>query len=483
MATKTIKIIIIGISIALTSLLGYRLRITNYDKIPFPGESQDEYSFSWVGLSLIRTGYPVGISGIRGYSKYDYRYVNVDRIFQGTAGGNPQLINSPWFDHPPVLGLITGGFAYLKGARVFEDTGVFLIRKPMIAAGFLSIILVFLVSLKLYNFLIALIATLIYSTSPLIIISSRMVQAENAIVILLLLSILFVHFYRKTEKRLWLWIANITAGSALLFKLSGVFIILGNSIYLLITSKNKNNCFQEILITITTAFSFLSIFFVYGAIYDFRTFLKILQSNSQRFYGIGANSFYTLITTSKITNLKYLTDGWQLAGWISYMLLLANYCIAKNTKRKLQEHDLLLMSYTTSFLAIYILFGSEHYGWYRIPSYPLLTISLARMIYLSIQKNEHFLMGLLLLLLPTGIGISRIVSIEEFQKYAPCWRWVWFITIILGIILKKDNLQKNHSIVTKIPKIIPIILFLVSIYLNLKELFLINTLSYWYHSI
>jgi len=39
-------------------------------------------------------------------------------------------INYPWFDHPPLMGLLTGGWAYLKGARIFEDTTTSIIRKP-----------------------------------------------------------------------------------------------------------------------------------------------------------------------------------------------------------------------------------------------------------------------------------------------------------------------------------------------------------------
>jgi 4-amino-4-deoxy-L-arabinose transferase-like glycosyltransferase len=467
-------------ALAIISFLGYRLRIANYSQIPLPGESQDEYSFSWVGLSLIRAGYPIGISGIEGYPNYDYRYINVDRIFQNTAAGNPQMINSPWFDHPPVLGLITGGFAYLKGARVFEDTGVFLIRKPMIMIGSLAVVLIFLVALRLYgSFLTALITALIYSTSPLIVVSSRMVQAENAIVIPLMLSLWFIFSYRKTGKELWLWLAAISSGSATLFKLSALFIFTANALYLLITSKDKKQYLHEIAIIMAVTLSFLSLFFIYGIIYDFRTFTNILKSNSQRFYGIGPNAIFTLITTSKITNLKYLTDGWLLAGWISYMLLFLKHRIVG---RKLQGYDLLLISYITSFLATYIFFGSEHYGWYRIPSYPLLIISLARMIYLSIQKTEYFLIGLFLLLLPIGVGISKIVSIEEFQKYALLWRWGWFIIIIFGIIMKKKNLQKSHPVISRISNIVIIALFLVSIHLNIKEFFFINITSHWYSS-
>src|SRR4051812_10107878 len=99
----------------------YQLRNDNYAKIPFPGESMDEYSFTWVGLSLIELGIPIGNSGIPGYKQTENRYINVDQVFKTQARGNTFPINYPWFDHPPLLGLITGAFTYSKGGRVFED--------------------------------------------------------------------------------------------------------------------------------------------------------------------------------------------------------------------------------------------------------------------------------------------------------------------------------------------------------------------------
>ena len=80
---------------------GLLLRYHGLSRVPLPGESMDEYSYSWVGLSLIRLGVPVGRSGLLGYGGNDYRYVNVDGVFSTTAGGSPLEINKPWFDHPP----------------------------------------------------------------------------------------------------------------------------------------------------------------------------------------------------------------------------------------------------------------------------------------------------------------------------------------------------------------------------------------------
>src|SRR3989344_6600450 len=112
---KLIKVLLlIGVMV-----LAFKLRAENYAKVPLAGESLDEYSNVWVGWSLLKWGMPVGGLGVGGYQNREYHYINVDRIYQTGMYPNPVEINYPWFDHPPLLGLVTGSYAYVKGARVF----------------------------------------------------------------------------------------------------------------------------------------------------------------------------------------------------------------------------------------------------------------------------------------------------------------------------------------------------------------------------
>ena len=56
-------------------LLSFLLRYSNFFQVPVAGSSMDEYSYSYVGLSLIKDHYPVGISGINGYKNNEQKYV------------------------------------------------------------------------------------------------------------------------------------------------------------------------------------------------------------------------------------------------------------------------------------------------------------------------------------------------------------------------------------------------------------------------
>ena len=463
---KTIKFFLIFFILITVFEVSYKLRARDYYKIPFPGQSLDEYSFSWVGLSLIELGYPVGFSGIKGYPFTVFRYINVDRIFNsGTAKGNPIAINYPWFDHPPTLGIITGGYAYLKGARVFEDTGTFLIRKPMLIFGIISVVLVFLTALFLYGLKEAIAASLIYATSPIVVIGSRMVQAENGIIPFFLASILFLILYFKKNKEFWLWIAAFCAGISSLFKLSGIIAIMSGIAIILL---NKKNVVKELAIFLSVSLAFFSLFWLYGAIYNFKVFLNILKSNSSRFYGIGSNAFYSLLTSTKITNNQYLTDGWPLAGWVSLLIF---------PFLKTKEDQTIFMT-TILYLGVYLLFGSEQYGWYHFPFYPLLTIAIARIFCFSFEDLTKTLLGFSILLIPIGLHISKIIDISNFQKFAKYWRISIFALILFFILPTLANSEKIKKI-SILYKAVLLIIFLFSIYLNIKYLLLINV-DYWY---
>lgn len=444
-------------------ILSYKLRLFNYDKIPLPGQSMDEYSYSWVGLSLIELGVPVGISGIDGYKNSDLRYINVDRVFQETAKGNPLSIERPWFDHPPLMGVITGGFAYLKGARVFEDTITAFIRKPMVYLGTISVALVGAFTIMNFGFITGVVAMLIYGTMPIAVIGSRMIQAENGLIPMMLLTAIFLSMYLKYKKLRWLWLAGVAAGVGTLFKLSGVASILMVGTVLLI---NKNK-WQEIIWFVITALSITSLFFIYGMVYDGETFLNILKSNSNRFYGIGPVAIYDLMTQVKLTHNKYLTDFWPLISWVGLWVLMS--------KKQKNIGEVILVVAVISYLAIYVFMGSQSFGWYTFPFWPILAMALAVMIKKMWTEKQQLTIWLWLLI-PVGGTIGRLVSINKFQEYAGMWRYGLAVIIMAMLIgqLKKD--QKYFDVFSKI---VVVITFLIAIYLNTKYLGMFD-INYWY---
>lgn len=450
-------------------LASFYLRSVNSSRIPFPGESMDEYSFAWAGLSLIRVGIPIGISGIPGYKNTDFRYINVDQVFRGTAKGNPFAINSPWFDHPPLLGLITSGFTYLSGGRVFEDAQVRFIRRPMIGLGVLSVLLLFFYIKKVFGIKEAILASVIYASSPLAIISSRMVQAENLLIPLFLASSLTTYLYLEKQKTWLLYLSGIIAGISLLTKLSGLAIILSNIFLILYFYPGGIKKSVSVAATFAViSLAFLLFFISYGAAFDFGQFLSILTSNSNRVYSIGPASFFDLLTATKITASRYLTDGFVLAGWLASFILF----VLPQEKKKNEMYILIPL---VCYLVIFLLFGSEPYGWYRFPFIPFLFAAIARVLVLTIKNTYLVLPAFLILLIPIGVSLSKIISIEKFQDLAGMWRWGLSGLLLLFLF---SYTKPDSKILRVLIPLILILLFILSIYLNLEYFWKI-TPEYW----
>jgi 4-amino-4-deoxy-L-arabinose transferase-like glycosyltransferase len=451
--------------------LSFLLRKRDYAQIPIPGQSVDEYSYSWVGLSLIETGMPIGISGIPGYSNQASKYINPDRLYQ-TLSSEPLNINYPWMDHPPLLGLITGGYAYTQGARVFEDTTALFIRRPIILISTLSVALLMIYCWLNTGFLSAIVGGLVYGTAPLIVLSGRMIQAENAIIPMFLLTMIFISQYLKTKKDYWLILSAITSGVATLFKLTGVVCYL----FVFLTLLNHYHRFNKQFFTdffyyLLIALPITSLFLIYGSVYGLKNFFNIFLSNSHRFYGIGPSAIFDLIRQQRLTQHKFLPEIWIIFPWIITFV----YFFKKHKDHKIIIPLIALISYLT----VYLFFGSQPYGWYTFVFWPILSIIFSYFFIASLKKAQHFFLLILSLITIFGANLSRVMGIFEFQLYANYWRFgISFVILSSFIYFLIGDKTINKTLKT----IISLIIFGFSIYLNLIYLNKIN-LDFWWQNV
>lgn len=459
-----------GVLVGMAVLVGLNLRLANYTDVPFPGESQDEYSYAWVGLSLLELGHPVGISGISGYELNDLRYVNVDRIFQGTADGDPMVINYPWFDHPPGLGLLTGGYAYVKGARVFEDTTVALVRKPMVYLGALNVLLVGVLGWLWYGRVAGVIGSWLYASMPIVVISSRMVQGENGWLSWWLLSLVCLKLFFDYKKMWLLGVAGFLAGGGMLFKLNAVVAVI-SGVWLLMSyyQGDWKRLRNALLVFLWVAGVVASSFVWYGLVVDGRMFGVILGSNAERNYGIGPEALFNLIRSGKITNTKYLTEAWLVAGWLAWAW--------SGGVKNIKQMDVGFVG-VVSYLAVYVLMGSEPYGWYAVPFYPMLVLVIAKLVGDTFLNVRHFVVSGIVLMLPLGWGIRRLVGIEVFQDWVDWWRWG--VLVGIGILVLGDIYNVRHfKYVRGVAVGVILGMLVVGIWLNVEFLNLVD-LEYWY---
>ena len=465
MIKKIFQIIIVLVIV----YLAFIVRKKNYAEIPIAGQSTDEYSYSWVGLSLFKIGVPVGISGLDGYKfRYD-KYLNIDRFMQ-VLPSDPLAINYPWMDHPPLLGLITGGYAYLKGADVFEDTVTVLIRKPIILISTISVLLVIIFSWINFSFLTAVLSGLIYGTAPLIVLSGRMIQAENAIIPCFLATMIALSLYLKLKKDFWLVIAALFTGLATLFKLTGVACYLFVFLVLLSSYKKINqNLIKDFLFFLAISLPISFLFIIYGSVYGLENFKNIFFSNTNRFYGIGPNLILELIRNQRLTQHKFLPEVWVISGWLLFLAYLIK-------APKLLKNNIVLLA-TISYLIVYILVGSQPYGWYAFPFWPFLMIILSNFLALAFEKGKRIVPAFLFSITILGANIARLIGIFEFQPYANFWRIGVSGTLFLLVVIRIFKIKLNYLV-----KLMFLILWIAMIYTNLKYLNII-TIDWWWNNL
>lgn len=449
-------------------VVSYLTRLHLYNRIPFPGETTDEYSNTWVGLSLLKIGFPVGISGLaNGYPDTTYSYINVDRILQSTANGTPASINSPWFDHPVTVGLITGGYSYLKGASVFEDTSISLIRKPFVYIGVISAFLVFTLSWLLFGPLAASISGLIYSISPFVTVTSRLAQAENILIPFFLATLIFHYLFQKTGHIRFFWLAVIASGLSLLTKLSGISIIFAGLILILSGKGNLKHKVLNAFVYGLCSISFLLFYLVFGLAFDLSVFTQVLMGNTNRTYGIGPNAIQQLLTSSKVTNIRHFTDGWFLSGWLGFFAL--TFLRVKNVR--------FITVPLITYLAIYLFFGSNPFGWYAYPFIPFLFISLGVLLSRSIRHIRSIPFAVILLLIPIGVSINQMVDPAVFAGYVTHWRLGLVAVLFTSLLFQVSGLKQINKMLGLV-LVIGLIGF--ALYISFRY-FTSLTVDSWYH--
>lgn len=342
--------------------LGLFLKLHRYAEYPQRGATSDEYTYSFLGLSLLNDGIPASWSY---FSPYTNRY-------DLTLNGTYFPIVTPYFDHPPLFGLLVGGWAKLFDEHAFDAIRLQTIRLVPIVLSSFSAIVLYLLSVLWYRHAIALLALIIFSVAPLFVIHHRVVLAENFLTLLLLLSL---YLYERFKKRLTvqrITVLGVLAGASLWTKEIGVSVFL-TLLLLFLLDKKRNG----ILLLSGVFVSFLLAYVVYGYAYDGELFWKILSLQSMR--DVGPQTLWYLLSTPVLVNKIYY-DGWYTFGLLSILLLLKD-----------KRH----MRVTTPFLIYFLILVTTltqrgQSGWYLIPLFPFLSVASAVTIQESKEKRNLF---------------------------------------------------------------------------------------------
>lgn len=393
--------------------IGLTLRFHNYSIYPQRGATSDEYTYSFLGVSLLKKGIPISWSNFSIYkNKYDMTIRNL--YF-------PMVY--PYFDHPPFNGLLVGGWSILFGQDTFDDIDLATIRIVPIFLSTLSSLLVFLLGLRLYSYKIGIWAMLIYSTAAIFVINGRVVLAENLLTFLLLSAVyLYIHWKRRLSVRKILTL-GVIAGLSFWTKEIGI-VVSFTLLYFFIADRMKVT--YVVFLSLTCLF-FVFLYLLYGAYYDWDGFLKIIAIQADRH--IGPQTLHLLTSKPIIVNKPYY-DGWYFLGFISLFLSFLNY----------KKHKILLVPAAAYLLLLIFSITREgEMGWYVIPLFPFMALFISHFLVESFQKKSWFIFILLLF-----VGLSQVNFIyeENFGLTPFQFRmilFVFFAPLLLLFLFRKER--------------------------------------------
>lgn len=423
--TKIKIAIVIGIL-----LLGLILRLHHYATIPPRGSSSDEYTYSFMGLSLLTKGRPETWSNVSGY-KHKYN-LTIDWIYF------PMVY--PYFDHPPLFGVVTAGWALLHGENTYPKISLATIRQVPIFFSVISAILVFFLGLKLFNYKTAIWALLIYETTTIFVMNQRFVFSENMLTPLLLGAL---YLYAQTKKMNWkrASLLGLFCGLSFWTKELGIIFPI---IFLYLFFIDKVKLHYSFILSGVFLLCFAA-YLGYGYYYDWGVFMTIVGNQSGR--NIGPETFPYMLANPISVNRKYF-DGWYFLGFLSLFLSFLDF-----KKYKL----LIVPAFFYVLLLIFSLTKNGDSGWYYIPLFPFMALATAAMLTEHIKEKNWFVFLLLLF-----IGLFEVQYLYEahfglipvqfrvllFLLFAPsllvfmlqkekAFQWVsqfWFYVLILGTI-------------------------------------------------
>lgn len=382
--------------------LGLILRQHNLYTWPRTGATFDEYAWTWLGISIIKNHYPESWSPHKFYTqRKEIRYQNT-----------PFVLVKPYLEHPPLFGIVAGGFALLNGAESIFDIDVSKIRGLALLLGNLSIFLVYLLTSRIYDTKTGLLAAFLYAIVPTVAIGSRLVQNENFFIPSFLLALFCIKKYLITEEKKFRNIAAVVCG---LLSLAKVPWIAASLAVILIFFYNRR--YKDSILFLSLVIPIFSLFLIYGLLLDKDLFIKLWTLQLNR-YDITFDGIFALFTTPYLAD-RFLLDGWIYMGWFSYFILLT-----KNIKK-----NIFVVFPLFAYFVVYV-FGIPNesgHGWYRYPFYPFLIISLA--VFLRDYFNKNYLLTFFFLLF-TSLSLLHVTWGNVFGFSFIVFR---FILIIQGI--------------------------------------------------
>lgn len=394
-------------------ILAFVLRWHQYSTYPQRGATSDEYAFAFQGISLLTRGVPIAWSAIPLYKAVEH--LTIDGLYFP--------IVRPYFDHPPLFGLLVGTWSILSEEPTFEAVRLGTIRMIPVILSTLSAFFLYLLAKKVYGPKIALWSLAIFATGTLFAVNSRIVVAESLLTLLSLLALFVVCVLPKKPPVWQLLLLGVICALAVLSKVLGVVVFFSVAAI----------CFWRglgirRLMWIAVPFVLgLGVFYLYGRAYDEELFWAV-QSYQGTSRVLGPNTIWMIIGSPGIVN-KIVHDGWYIWGLLA--LGIASLDMRRN-----------MMIVVPALLYLLLLVVSVNetdiHSWYLIPLFPFLAIAGGKLLVDSIENQRWTLLIWVILI---GASLVGPLYEEPFGLTPGVYRGIigTLVMIVSGIVLIRSS--------------------------------------------
>lgn len=461
---KNKLIVLVSIIILVIHLIhAFNLRSIGYDRIPDPQFIMDERTYIWQGLSIRKSGIPIGwvaeiesypnkvVDELRGFNiAVDSKLPTLEnfRDFPKPAmsvvlmdygkGLRHTSIIQPFIEKPPLGGLILGAFIPDNISSI-DEIQPWDFRRMSLYLAILTEILIFLLGWQIFrNPLIGLASALLYGSIPTFILLSRYALLENVLTPFLLLMLNLLIWVNNNPShrfsKLGIILAGIFAGCSALTKQSGWPIIFMGIFLLWFWKFSK----KSILLFLLTAFFLGSLYFVW-VLYLAPTLFKDLflaEGINKGFVG----SLNLLTAMIKINIINFPFDGFWLTGFISLLLI-----------PKEKKFIPVFASIVAVLIGALILVGFNN-SWYFIPLIPFMCMAMSYLIWrVATQPNIFEIMIFFLTIFSSSFYWGYIVfktppEAPHYQQQAfNLYRLFFLLFLGSGIAWQSINYLKKFK--------------------------------------
>lgn len=409
--------------------LGLFLRSHNYAVWPREGATFDEYAWTWLGMSLLETGVPTSWSP---HKQYDTRV-----HFQNTKGASFFLV-TPYLEHPPLFGLVAGGYAKAIGLKEFNDVGIEKIRPLALLLGLVSIVAVFLLVSEMTSRSVGIGAAFLYAITPSVVVGSRLVQNENFFIPMFLLALYFAVKFINTNNKVFILVSIVICSLLPLAKIP--WIAAPGAVFALLLAHKK---YKHALLLLSSTIGCFLIFLLYGFRLDSQLFINLWTLQLNR-YDMNFDTIFSLFRDPIITDRLFL-DGFIYLGFISFGVIA--------TLKKKEYLPILLGFLSYFFIFLFAIPNEPGHGWYRYPLYPFFIIMNALLI--KEYFNKNMIISSICLLIP-GLAALYMSWQQVFGFSSGIYR-IFLLCSVFGIL----TLIFPQERLLKVAKLINILLLII----------------------